>query len=114
MHRGTVLAGMMIGLVAVIAGTWLMLDPLFVRTYDAELRNPRTGERERCFASFAHGFGESRDSESAVATCISACGERGFVQVGGNTTLVIDYASAAGYRRAKDKWRAFIPEACRA
>ena len=113
MHKGVILATLLVALIVAGVGVYAVLDPMLVRSYAVTLRNPTTGEQVICQASYAPEFVPGGSPEIAVSTCAGRCGAMGFRQTGGNTMLVVDYVSAAAARRAQDRYNALTPAACK-
>jgi len=115
MHRGTLLAGLVIGLLVAGLAAWMVMSPLIVSTYAATMRNPRTGATVECRVT-----AEEREHPLyAFHICMMACGYRGFEPVG-----QVDHGGIPEFFGPPEeyrKWRArklkefarFIPAACR-
>lgn len=113
MHKGVVLATLLVGLIAVGSAVYSVLDPMLVRTVAVTLRNPATGAQATCRASFAPGFAPARDPQIAVSSCVDECEVRGFRRTGGDAVPIIDYISAAAAARVHERYHAYVPAACR-
>jgi hypothetical protein len=112
MHRGVILATLMCGLVILAAGVYFVIDLMSVRSSIMTLRNA-SGMRVVCAAASVPGYQPGNDPVEAVSICRMSCEERGFKASDPGNSLVIDYASEEGFRRAQYKWRNTIPAACK-
>jgi hypothetical protein len=111
-HKSSVIATFFCAGLILAVGVWMVLSPLFTRSYSAVLRDPATGARVDCGASFAPGFTSHRTPEWAVAICAMSCEAKGYV-VESVRHEIIDFKSLDDLRRAQAKYRAFIPLPCR-
>jgi hypothetical protein len=84
-----------------------------VQSYTTVLRNPATGARIVCHASFAPGFRPHHDPRWAVSICAMSCEDKGYVREQGDASVIIDFVSLEAKRSAQRTYGPFIPPACR-
>ena len=115
MHRGTLLAGLIVGLFVVAIATWMVIGPLTVATYAATLRNARTGETIACSV-----HAEEREHPLyAFHLCMTTCRARGFEATGPvDNDGIIEFFGTPDdphtFWAAKIRqYAAYIPAACR-
>ena len=112
MHKGAVTATLSCAGLILAIGVWMMLGPLTVQSYTTVLRNPATGARIVCHASFAPGFRLHHDPRWAVSICQMSCEDKGYIVEQGEG-LIIDFVSLEAKRSAQRTYEPFIPPACR-
>jgi hypothetical protein len=109
MHKGVVLATVMIGVLAVCLATAMVLEPILTATYAVMLRNPATGQRVACRVSLPRG----QSPQYKFDMCVMACRARGYSEGRPENDGVIDFFDRARYLQQMKRVEAFIPPACR-
>ena len=112
MHKGSILASMLISLLLIAIVVFQVMGLLIVSSYSFTLRHPRTHAQVVCRASFAPGVVHGWSPEEVATICTMACGSRGFELTGRRPNLVIDFFSQGGLQFEAERYRQFIPRAC--
>jgi hypothetical protein len=112
LHKGTLLAALLVGGLIIGVAVWAVLAPYLSETDSAVLRNALTGQIVVCRASVIPNFIASNSASRGVAVCSEVCQTHGFSVVSGDQ-LVIDWASLKARQQAEERWRNIIPAACR-
>lgn len=109
LHRGTVLAALIVGLLVAAITAWMVMSPLVVESYAATLRNPQTATTVVCRVRAQ----ELEHPYFAFTLCFMACRDHGFEPVTRVSDYEVDFRDAASRQRTMLRFSKFIPAACR-
>ncbi len=112
MHKGTLLAVLLVSGLILGVTVWAVLWPYLAESDSAILRNALTGQVVVCHASVVPNFIAGNSASRAVAVCSEDCEMHGFSVVSGDR-IIIDWASIERRQKTEKRWQDIIPAPCR-